>query len=61
MRIGALFGLVSGLVLTVGMMTADASATSYVDDDGVCGGNTPCYTTIQAAINEAGGSVDQVG
>ncbi len=28
-------------------------ATAYVDDDG-CGGQSPCYTTIQAAIDAAG-------
>jgi hypothetical protein len=27
------------------------AATSYVDKAGSCGGNTPCYTTIQAAID----------
>ncbi len=27
--------------------------TLYVDDDVVCGGSSPCYTTIQAAINAA--------
>ena len=25
----------------------------YVDPSGSCGGNTPCYTTIQAAVNAA--------
>jgi parallel beta-helix repeat protein len=30
-----------------------ASPTNYVDDDGICGGNSPCYTTIQAAVNAA--------
>jgi hypothetical protein len=28
-----------------------AATTRYVDGAGVCGGNSPCYTTIQAAIN----------
>jgi len=32
----------------------------YVDDDGVCGGNSPCYTTIQAAINAATASSSDV-
>ena len=27
--------------------------THYVNPDDICGGNTPCYTTIQAAINAA--------
>ncbi len=32
---------------------AFAASTLYVNPDGVCGGNTPCFTTIQAAINAA--------
>jgi len=33
----------------------------YVDPDGSCGGNTPCYTTIQSAINAASsGSVIKI-
>jgi uncharacterized repeat protein (TIGR01451 family) len=32
---------------------AFAAGTLYVNPDGVCGGNSPCYTTIQAAINAA--------
>ena len=30
-----------------------AQTTRYVNPDGNCGGNTPCYTTIQAAVNAA--------
>jgi hypothetical protein len=30
-----------------------AAGTLYVNPDGVCGGNSPCFTTIQAAINAA--------
>lgn len=30
------------------------AADFYVDPLGLCGGNTPCYTTIQRAANEAG-------
>ena len=33
------------------------ASTLYVDPSGWCGGNTPCYTTIQAAINAAGSGV----
>ena len=32
---------------------ARAAGTLYVNPDGVCGGNSPCFTTIQAAINAA--------
>jgi parallel beta-helix repeat protein len=28
-------------------------STLYVDDDSNCGGNSPCYTTIQAAVDDA--------
>ena len=27
------------------------SGTAYVDEDATCGGNSPCFSTIQAAIN----------
>ena len=30
-----------------------AASTLYVNPNGVCGGNAPCFTTIQAAINAA--------
>jgi hypothetical protein len=39
-------------LLTLGAGAAQA-ATRYVNADGVCGGNSPCYTTIQAAIDAA--------
>ena len=29
------------------------ATTHYVDDDGGCAGQSPCYTTIQAAVNAA--------
>jgi hypothetical protein len=39
-------------VLLVGLSPATGDAiTRYVNPDGVCGGNLPCYTTIQAAID----------
>jgi len=31
----------------------NGGSTLYVDPSGSCGGNTPCYTTIQAAVNAA--------
>ena len=35
--------------------------TRYVNPDGVCGSNTPCYTTIQAAVSAASdGDVIQI-
>ena len=36
-----------------GVVTVSYSSTRYVNSDGICEGNDPCYTTIQAAINEA--------
>jgi hypothetical protein len=30
-----------------------AASTLYVNPDGLCGGNSPCFTTIQAAVNAA--------
>jgi hypothetical protein len=49
------------LLMTVTVMAASIffmggfaiAADRYVDDDSICGGNTPCDTTIQAAINAA--------
>ena len=41
-------------VMAMGSAILSASvqaATNYVDGAGVCGGNTPCYTTIQTGIN----------
>jgi len=32
------------------LLTAVSAANLYVDDDGICGSNSPCYTTIQSAI-----------
>jgi hypothetical protein len=38
-----------------------AVTTRYVNSDGICGSNTPCYTTIQAAINASvAGDIIQV-
>jgi uncharacterized repeat protein (TIGR01451 family) len=53
-----LLPLTTALVLTLTLLFALASPvfaqnTEYVDDDGVCGGNSPCHTTIQAAITAA--------
>ena len=42
-------------------MTAIAwGADLYVNPDGLCGGNSPCYTTIQAAITAASPSGDVI-
>ena len=39
--------------LLVAIPVSAGPATLYVDAAGTCSGNTPCYTTIQAAINAA--------
>ena len=44
-------GSTASAVASVSVMSP--SANRYVDDDGVCGGNSPCYTTIQSAVNAA--------
>ncbi len=41
-------GLLADLGWTVG-----STSNIYVDPSGLCGGNMPCYTTIQTAINAA--------
>ncbi|MCR4405285.1 MAG: right-handed parallel beta-helix repeat-containing protein [Candidatus Acetothermia bacterium] len=46
-------GIFALALLVLGTVPAWAQATLYVDDDGVCGENNPCYTTLQAAINDA--------
>ena len=50
-------GLISLLILIFTLSfaspTSAESGTLYVDDDGICDGNTPCYTVIQSAINVA--------
>lgn len=48
---------IAALIVLVAFMAfggnVAAAATLYVDDDGLCESNSPCYTTIQAAINAA--------
>src|SRR6266480_299147 len=44
---------VVGAFLALGTAATATAATRYVNPDGTCGGNSPCYTTIQAAINAA--------
>ena len=41
------------LVIAFSPQSAKAISPLYVDAAGSCGGNSPCYTTIQAAINAA--------
>jgi hypothetical protein len=35
------------------LATTVSAATLYVNPDGICGGHSPCFTTIQAAVNAA--------
>jgi parallel beta-helix repeat protein len=32
---------------------SSSSGMIYVDDDGICGGNSPCYTTVQDGVDAA--------
>src|SRR3984893_14741838 len=43
--------LMVALGSTIFAVSVQAASTLYVDGAGACGGNTPCDTTIQAAIN----------
>ena len=38
----------------------DGQATYYVDVAGTCGGQTPCYTTVQAAVDDVDDADDIV-
>ena len=53
MRTGTSLQLIVALaVLALAIFPASAQALDrYVNPDGICGGNTPCYSTIQAAID----------
>jgi hypothetical protein len=39
--------------ISLGAAASATAAVRFVNPDGVCGGNLPCYTTIQAAVNAA--------
>ena len=41
------------VVLSNGSAVGADLGTLYVDHDGVCAGNSPCYTSIQSAIDAA--------
>jgi|GEM_PF-2666763 len=42
------------VIFLFGTISACAALTTrYVNPDGTCGGNSPCYTTIQAAVDAA--------
>lgn len=48
--------LILAMVLAALLIAVPVSAAPgalHVDDDGLCGGNAPCYTTIQDAIDAA--------
>ncbi|MBC8176585.1 MAG: S8 family serine peptidase [Deltaproteobacteria bacterium] len=40
--------------LEAAVNSLNGGSTLYVDTSGSCGGNTPCYTTVQGAIDAAG-------
>ena len=48
------FLVILAVVFALGANMVQAQTTLYVDDDdATCGGNSPCYATIQAAIDAA--------
>jgi polygalacturonase len=53
-RMVRIFPLVFGSILSWSMASA---ADVYVESSGSCGGKTPCYSTIQKAINAASSEV----
>jgi hypothetical protein len=50
MKLRSIFAVFAA-TLVLGWATTATAAIRYVNPDGVCGGNSPCYTTIQAAID----------
>jgi hypothetical protein len=46
--------LLIAAILIAGSNTARAASATYADPGGTCAGLTPCFTTIQAAVNNAG-------
>src|SRR5437868_14840945 len=52
-RLLTVFGVAVVIAALAFGQHARAAGTLYVNPDGVCGGNSPCFTTIQAAINAA--------
>ena len=44
------WSLIAAFIITFQFSFVNA-IDRYVNPDGLCGGNLPCYTTIQAAIN----------
>ncbi|MBN2548983.1 MAG: S8 family serine peptidase [Anaerolineales bacterium] len=54
-----LFNLSENFDLYLAQARSFIAADTYADPDGLCAGNTPCYTSLQIAINEVrtGGSV----
>lgn len=54
LRIFAFLSIIAVIVVLVFFADGPALAADlYVDDDPGCGGNSPCYSTIQAAIDAA--------
>jgi hypothetical protein len=45
--------VLSALLIIAVPVSADAGNLYVDDDDSICGGNSPCYSTIQAAVNAA--------
>ncbi len=49
------------IIILFAINNINAQTTRYVNQDGLCGGNSPCYTSIQAAITASvSGDIIQV-
>jgi hypothetical protein len=46
--------------LAFGILAAGVADDRYVDDDGWCDGNSPCYASIQAAVTASDGGGDTI-
>src|SRR5215468_9795656 len=47
-------GVVFGLLILAASVPSYAAIATFVDGAGICAGKTPCFTTIQAGVNNAG-------
>ncbi|HDS44946.1 MAG TPA: hypothetical protein ENN68_02420 [Methanomicrobia archaeon] len=53
MKANILIIVVLSAIFLLGAVPGCLAIDRYVNPDGICDGNTPCYTTIQAAVDNA--------
>ena len=56
----AMLGASEGTLSPVLAQGPDGDSVYYVALDGACGGNTPCYTTVQAAVDAVDDPGDEI-